>query len=43
LFAQTLDNFIQIKVEALGHRKKSVKQVVSLDAPKQFHKFLSVV
>jgi len=32
---------MQIKVEALGHRKKLVKQVVSSGAPRQFHKLLS--
>jgi len=42
LLAQTLNNFIQIKAKALGHRKKKpVKQVVSSGAPRQFHKFLS--
>jgi len=41
LLAQTLNNFIQIKAKALGHRKKPVKQVVSSGAPRQFHKFLS--
>ena len=39
--AQTLNNFIQIKAMALGHRKKPVKQVISSGAPRQFHKFLS--
>jgi len=29
------NNFIQIKAKALGHRKKTVKQVVSLGAPRQ--------
>jgi len=38
---QTLNNFIQIEAKALGHRKKTVKQVVSSGAPRQFHKFLS--
>jgi len=38
--AQTY-NFMQVKVKALGHRKKPVKQVVSSGAPRQFHKFLS--
>jgi len=38
---QTLNNFIQIKAKALGHRKKTVKQVVSSGAPGKFHKFLS--
>jgi len=41
LLAQTLNNFVQIKAKALGHRKKPVKQVVSSGAPRQFHKFLS--
>jgi len=41
LLALTLTNFIQIKAKALGHRKKSVKQVVSSGAPRQFHKFVS--
>ena len=41
LLAQILNNFIQIKAKALGHRKKPVKQVVSSGAPRQFHKFLS--
>ena len=41
LLAQTLNNFIQIKAKALGHRKKPVKQVVSSGAHRQFHKFLS--
>ena len=40
LLAQILNNFIQIKAKALGHRKKTVKQVVSSGAPWQFHKFL---
>ena len=40
LLAQILNNFIQIKAKALGHRKKTVKQVVSSGAPRQFHKFL---
>ena len=40
LLAQTLNNFIQIKAKALGHRKKPVKQVVSSGAPRQFHKYL---
>jgi len=39
--AQTLNNFIQIKVKALGHRKKPIEQVVSSGAPRQFYKFLS--
>jgi len=38
--AQILNNFIQIKAKELGHRKKTVKQVVSSGAPRQFHKFL---
>ena len=38
LLAQTLNNFVQIKAKALGHRKKPVKQVVSSGAPRQFHK-----
>jgi len=29
LLEQTLNNFMQIKVKALGHKKKTVKQVVS--------------
>ena len=41
LLAQTLNNFIQIKAKALGHRKKPVKQVVSSGAPRKFHKYLS--
>ena len=41
LLSQTLNNFIQIKAKALGHRKKTIKQVVSSGAPRQFHKFLS--
>jgi len=41
LLAQTLNKFIQIKVKALGHRKKPVKQVVSSGDPRQFHKLLS--
>ena len=40
LLAQILNNFIQIKGKALGHRKKPVKQVVSSGAPRQFHKYL---
>jgi len=32
---------MQIKVKALGHRKKTVKQLVSSGAPRQFHEFLS--
>jgi len=40
-FTQTLNNFIQIKAKALGHRKKTVEQVVSLGTSPQFHKFLS--
>ena len=40
LLAQTY-NFMQVKVKALGHRKKPVKQVVSSGAHRQFHKFLS--
>jgi len=32
---------VQIKDKALGHRKKTVKQVVSSGAPRQFNKFLS--
>jgi len=39
--AQTLNNFVHIKGKALGHRKKTVKQVVSSGTPRQFHKFLS--
>jgi len=31
---------MQIKVKALGHRKKAVKQVVSLVTPLQFHGLL---
>ena len=41
LLAQTLNNFIQIKAKALGHRKKTFKQVVSSVAPQQLHKFLT--
>jgi len=41
LLAQALNNFMQIKVKALGYRKEPVKQVVSSGAPRQFHKFLS--
>jgi len=41
LLAQTLNNFMQIKAKALGHRKKTVKQFVSSGAPRKFHKFLS--
>jgi len=41
LLAQTLNNFMQIKAKALGHRRKPVKQVVSSGAPRQFHKLLS--
>ena len=36
LLAQTLNNFIQIKDKALGHRKKTVKQVVSSGALDSF-------
>jgi len=31
---------MQIKAEALGHRKKTVTQVVSLGIPRQFRKSL---
>ena len=31
---------MQIKVKALGHRKKPVIQIVSSGAPRQFHEFL---
>jgi len=41
LLAQTLNNFMQINVKALGHRKKTVKWVVSSGAPRHVHKFLS--
>ena len=40
LWAQTLNHFMQIKVQALGHRKKTVIHAVSSGAPRQFHKFL---
>jgi len=36
LLAQTLDNCMQIKVEALQHQKERVKQVVSSGTPRQF-------
>jgi len=41
LLGQTLDNFIQIEAEMLGHRKKTAKQVVSSGTLWQFHHFLS--
>jgi len=41
LLVQTLNNIIQIKAKALGHRKKTVQQVVASGAPWQFHKILS--
>jgi len=33
LLVQTLNNCMQIKVEALGHRQKHVRQVISSGTP----------
>jgi len=41
LFAQKLDDFIQIKVEALRPCKKTCKLVVLLGTPWELHNFLS--
>jgi len=40
LLAQTSETCMQIKVEALGH-KKARKQMVSSGTPQQFHNFIS--
>ena len=40
LLAPTVNNFMQIKVKALGHREKYIKRVVSPSTPRQFHKSL---
>jgi len=40
LLVQTLNNFMQIKVKALGHGKKTIEQVVLPVTPRQFHKIL---
>jgi len=41
LWAQTLDNCMQMKFQALGHCKKPVKLFVLSGTPRQLHKFLS--
>jgi len=41
LLAQTLNNFMQIKVKVLGYWKTTVKKVALSGAPRQFDKFIS--
>jgi len=43
LLAQTSSNCMPIKIEVLGHRNKSDKQVVPSGTPRQFHKFSIMV